>query len=319
MDFSANRPTNIPPGTLGLGSFDLTKPVNVVPTNAETCEALRAAMDGLCGALAFEDNFAMMIDNLIELETHLFRWSLLIMMRPSTISETFGLKRDANRLFGNLLSSCKQYIDHSHSNLPAYFRDDVITTKSIFNAEHSQSLSYRVMEGVRNCVQHTDIGVHQVAMGGTQVRRDDELGLQYHVSLWLDPERLAQAKFHPPHVLKELRDLEALPDLKKITREYVAGLSNAHDRLRLAITPSIADWKASIQDAFCAHRSAFPDDDDGNLVVFRQEGDGSQTRLVEVYRQPIVRLMEMQNLNRTKLNLGKAFVSTAAAPPRSRS
>lgn len=140
-------------GELGLGPWHLATKA-AIPIDQARRAALQQAEDGILAMLGFEDRYAMVIDNLMDLERHLFNWSLIDMLRPMQgFDDLFDHKRDANRFLGNLLSACRQYIDQTHHHIGPYLVGTALTTKSAFSEQYDAHLSYRVMEAPRDSVR----------------------------------------------------------------------------------------------------------------------------------------------------------------------
>jgi hypothetical protein len=153
-------------------------------------------------------------------------------------------------------------------------------------------------------------------MGGAWVDGPDQRGRRYVISTSLDLDHLANKKFDKT-ILAELRALPLVPDLKFLTREYITSIGRVHDQLRIVLKPVIDDWRAHFETTIALVRSSIAEDT-RFLAVFRQEADGTRTKLLDVFDEPLKRLADMQQLNKTKLNLGPAFASSEALPPHRR-
>lgn len=296
--------------SLKLGPWHLATSAAIAIDQARL-SALQAAEDGILAMLSFEDRYAMIIDNLMDLERHLFNWSLIDMLRPMQgFDELFDHKRDANRFLGNLLSACRQYIDQTHHHIGPYLVGTALTTQSAFSEQYDAHLSYRVMEALRNYVQHEDLGVHTVSIGGSWI--ENRTLRRYTVSMALDLDHLSKATRFKKSVFDELKEPSALPDLKQIIREYVSGLSTAHKKISDTLKPQVVTWVADTQRAFADVEAAHPDEKINGLAVFSEDETGFRTPLLEISREPSARLARLQRSNKTTLNLGPAFASAEA-------
>lgn len=308
--------TTIEPGQLGLGPWHLgTKAA--IPVTQARLNALTKAMDGIRIVLAFEDRFAMVIDNLMDLERHLFNWALHDMLRPfEGMDDLFTHKRDANRLLGNLLSSCRQYIDQTHHQLKAPLKGLAVTSKAALSEQYDAILGYRVMEALRNYVQHEDLGVHTVSVDGAWIDTPGKHQRRYVVSIGLDLDHLSKATKFKAATLAELQALPVVPDLKQMIREYVSGLSTAHKKMRDALAVKVKAWSDELDAAFADVQAALPSEKLHSLMVFKQNDDGQREPLLDVFLNPRDRLRTLQRLNQTTLNLGPAYASSEALTPK---
>ncbi|MGH6950881.1 MAG: hypothetical protein ACREH4_08415, partial [Vitreimonas sp.] len=204
VSFAVN-PNPIEPGQLGLGPWHLATQA-AIPIEPHSRDVLAAADEGIIAMLGFEDRYAMVIDNLMDLERHLFNWSLLDMLRPMAgFADLFTHKRDANRLFGNLLSAARQYIDQTHHHLKAYFAVTALTSQAALSEQYDAHLAFRIMEALRNYVQHEDLGVHTVSIGGSWLDADGKKVRRYTVSIGIDLEHLSNATKFKASTLAEMK------------------------------------------------------------------------------------------------------------------
>lgn len=304
---------------LGLGPWHLAT-LAAIPIDQTRRVALEKADEGILVMLGFEDRYAMVIDNLMDLERHLFDWSLIDMLRPMAgFDELFDHKRDANRFLGNLLSACRQYIDQTHHRVGPYLATTGLTTQSALSEQYDAHLSFRVMEALRNYVQHEDLGVHTVSIGGSWIESSGSKVRRYVVSIGIDLDHLSKATKFKAKVLAELKALPAVPDLKQIIREYISALATAHKKMRDALKPQVQGWLSAIEAAFTDVQKAYPDEKLNGLAVFEQQADGTRLQLLDISREPAARLHRLQRTNQTTLNLGPAYASTEALAPKKKS
>lgn len=303
-------------GELGLGPWHLATNAAILINQARRV-ALQQAEDGILAMLGFEDRYAMVIDNLMDLERHLFDWSLIDMLRPMEgFDDLFDHKRDANRFLGNLLSACRQYIDQTHHHVGPYLATTALTSQAALSAQYDAHLSYRIMEALRNYVQHEDLGVHTVSIGGSWIESSGSKVRRYVVSIGIDLDHLSKATKFKGKVLAELKALPAVPDLKQIIREYISAMATAHKKMRDALKPQVQEWLSAIETAFTDVQNVYPDEKLNGLAVFEQQADGTRLQLLDISREPSARLARLQRTNQTTLNLGPAYASTEALVPK---
>jgi hypothetical protein len=299
-------------GKLGLGPWNLSTN-QAISIEADRRDALAVADEGIVAMIHFEDRYAMVIDNLMDMERHLFNWSLLDMLRPMAgFDDLFTHKREANRFFGNLLSAARQYIDQTHHHMKGYFAATELTSQTALSEQYDAHLSFRIMEALRNYVQHEDLGVHTVRVGGGWLDTDGKRVRRYTVSIGIDLDHLSDATKFKASTLAEMKALPAMPDLKEVIRVYVSALGTAHEKMRKALKPQTDMWIAAVEAAFTDVETAYPGKKQHRLAVFEQNEDGSRTKLADLNCETFARLKALQRSNQTTLNLGPAYASTEA-------
>ena len=143
-----------------------------------------------------------------------------------------------DRRLVNLLTSCRLYFDQTEHGISRLFGNpsqqlsDIKTTK---NTLYDSCFGYRVMEAIRNHVQHSGLPVHVI---NYQMRHRDTDGFDY-IEFTIGPESEVSTFAENPKfkvsVLKELLDAGKKIDLRRPVREYVSCIIQLHDKLRETI------------------------------------------------------------------------------------
>jgi len=226
--------------------------------------ALRMATRAQRLFLNFEEKLDLLLANYSELEQELLSLALRnSIQRNLDWSQGSADRLLVNRRLANLLSTTRLYVDHaSHElNVAASAQPLLgnVSPRAYFGREYDVSLGYRVMEALRNHVQHRSIPVASLTY---ESRVDEHSGgslFLFSVSLNLDLEALRQDSDFKKEVLDQLERLpETEVDLVLFVRQHVEGIARAHLAIREAIAPAvaeadkivdaaIADWQASGQ------------------------------------------------------------------------
>jgi len=189
---------------------------------------LTTARRTLRAAVAIEQNFWLLVENYLDYEKELLNLALQGSVRSRFDWQSGQWDNlEVNRRLANLLSSARLYIDHlSHSfaNVAGVDARDEISRQCA--AEYDSRLGYRVLEALRNVMQHTSLGVHGLRY--PHDRQDNELRIR--VVPILDVSRLQETPFKRT-VLDELSDVEKHP-LTPFVREYLEGLGALHEKAR---------------------------------------------------------------------------------------
>lgn len=157
----------------------------------------------------------------------------------------FGLKEIIilNRRLNNFLSSVRLYQDQVSHNLSSL---EEITSKTLLqnfqqkaSALYDSSLSYQLMEFIRNYMQHQGLIVNKLTVIVPFSRKIDDC-LPYFIEIDLNELRSVQ-KFNAKIKLKHELDGQCRwLNLIGIMREYYQHLSELHEELR-DITSAISD------------------------------------------------------------------------------
>ncbi len=116
------------------------------------------------------------------------------------------------------------------------------------------------MEAVRNYVQHRAAPLYSVSYDHRSVEFSDGIKLRFSTKALMRIGDLAQDPKFKKTVLDELREMGNEVDLPFFVRDYVAGLSVVHQKLRDILEPNIANWDIVICNAMDRFRIAFPDE-----------------------------------------------------------
>jgi hypothetical protein len=139
----------------------------------------------------------------------------------------------------NLLSSARAFIDHTKRHvcsIPGCTGAERDAIRHLFDAERERSLSYRVIEALRNYAQHYGLPSQSISFGFRWVgsgQTEEEERLLSYVSPSLLVEYLRSDPKFQKLVLDELeashgKDVPLLP----LVREYVSSLSSINDEVR---------------------------------------------------------------------------------------
>lgn len=281
------------------------------PLTLSQVKSLREAIDGLRTVLSFEDKFYIVMENFLELELCLASTAARHMLRPLLKDEEFGDRlREANRRIVNLLTSFRLYRDQSVHHLgPILSGCDL---RARFEDEQKNLLAFRVIEGLRNHVQHRGLPIHTMTLGSSWADGAPKSGLRYHTRLAINLSQLEDDERFPKSVIAELKALPEVPDLSLLLREYASAIAKIHDHLRKSLARSQADWTALVNAANSGWGSR-EDDVDQGLVVAEVNGDDSRTVLFEIYAGSVSMVEDLQRRNFCMTALERAFFTSEIA------
>jgi hypothetical protein len=171
-------------------------------------QSLKGAKRNIFVLLGVEEKFGMIADNYLEYENDLLKLALDHMAWhsidwPTMHDATFLL----NRRLANLLTISRLYTDQvKHDLSQTYGEGHEVPTRvrKEFSTQYDRLLGYRVMEGLRNFVQHRSLLIaHLEYPAGWEDRKEGQL-LHHRACAHMSIPALREGDALKPTVLREL-------------------------------------------------------------------------------------------------------------------
>ncbi len=226
--------------------------------------AIKTAKSNLLEALFIEEKMDIAIENYLELENELLTSSTRRMVQFDFSYISAQSERNLfSRRIVNLLSTCRGYLDQTRHHISNIYGGDSSVVAE-FNAarkeQYDSRLGYRVMEALRNYVQHRGAPLRGVSYDHRAVEFTDGSKLRYSTKVLMSVQDLSEDRKFSRTVLGELKGMGTEIDLSPFVREYVAGLSVVHQKLRDTLRPNVANWELEIRNAMERFRTEFPNE-----------------------------------------------------------
>jgi hypothetical protein len=237
--------------------------------------SIAGAVDKLLECLDAEEKFDCLLENYRDLERFMTDQAFESMFNNLKDEVAFQVPRNTTaRKLSNFLSSVRLYQEQVGRHAGA-IANNAKPRASICEAMHRQfdsSLSYRILDGLRNYAQHQALPVHGFSIGGTWVqnRTYSEHEFQPVVSV----QELARS---PKFRKKTLNEIINGPDqlkLKPMLRDYVESLSTIHQVFRVTTEPSTVEYLATIESAKARLFAKFPGTKDIGMAVYEADDEG---------------------------------------------
>jgi hypothetical protein len=211
-----------------------------------------------------EQKYDLLIENYIDLENNLLQTATRQMIQNKIDYRYMIEQRLATtRLVGNLLSSCRLYVDHTDHHLSVIsenYPDFRARFKDLRHEKYDENIEYQTLEALRNYSQHRGFPVHTLTFGSSwdegpksePSEKGKNLGdtLSFRVTPYLDVEDLATDKKFKKSVAKQLQSKRATKiDLILFIRRYVGLISEIHQEIRKFYAEEISEAQASISAA----------------------------------------------------------------------
>ena len=223
----------------------------------EEFNRIRDAIAFLIKAHGIEQKIHVLRMNYVELEHAFLSMSIHRMTfarQPSEEEVSAGLATISLR-FINLLTTCRLYIDHIQhdvSRMHGRTSEEFALCRSFFSEEYDARRGYRMMESLRNYVQHQGMPIDGLHLGSSRIEVVPGPSLfEHHCSAWVSYESLRDG-LRPARVFEELAsecDRHGRIDLLPPTRDYVAGLNRVHKRVRDLLRPLLSNAETTFREA----------------------------------------------------------------------
>jgi hypothetical protein len=178
-----------------------------------------------------QETFRAVLENYGELEV-----ALLTIAQEATMFGHIGHSRAMHhrilldRRFANLLSSCRLYLHYARSSF-LFVRDPQGQgrVKAAMSREYECRVGYRVMEALRNYVQHRGFPLSGLTYFDSPLGPVEDMISETYVKPTLAIDRIRADKGVKSEVMTELEKEDG--DLRRWTRDYVEGLRQIHLKL----------------------------------------------------------------------------------------
>ncbi len=265
----------------------------------------------LLETLAVEEKFDLVVENYLELESCLLDVTARNMVLRTPKYHAFQVQRNLfNRRLVNLLSSCRSYIDYAKHNIRVMQPEDQGGAARImlaFSDHYDKSVGYRVMEALRNHVQHRGFPIHAVTYTTGRGRKEDDIW-KFGLSIYAKISYLREDGEFKKSVLKELENLGGRINLKPMIRDYVAALGNVHDMVREMIRPSVEKWDRVISDAILRFKEHSSESSVKGLTAVKRD-QGELKCSVPIFIEITDYRKALQHKNGDLMQLGKRYVT----------
>lgn len=230
-----------------------------IKISEEEFTILRKSRQILSNALAIEEKYEMLISNYLTLEKQMLCLSSELMIRSNLdYREFFEETQAINLCMVNLLTSARLYVDQIRQNVENCMPGESEMQKKVkdcFSFEYDSNEEYRLMEALRNYVQHCGLPVHFISHHLSKQESQAGKFFEYRMDIFSSKSSLMQDhKFKR----KVLDGFEEQIDLKSAVRSYIESLSYIQDFVRTQIKDSVINARNNIESQHKAYRVHYP-------------------------------------------------------------
>lgn len=293
-----------------------------VDISEEEYQQIKLAQANLFEMLFIETKFDVVIENYLELEMSFLEIAAGHMVLQNLNYYRFQNERNSvNRRLVNLLSACRSYLDQTMHHLHNMFSKESEIVKEIEeykNQRYDQCLGYRVMEALRNYVQHRGFPIHKVIFNRKLVELKSGNRMLFALTPCIRPDKLEEDEQFKKSVLKELKASGDEIDIKPLIRDYIASLGGVHEKIRNLLKADVHGWTQTILTAMSRFQERYPKEPsiEGLEAVVRND-DGTYSQRVPLFEDFIEYRQQLENKNSNLATLGKRYVSSEVIEPTS--
>lgn len=285
-----------------------------VEISKERFELLKLTRSYLFEALSIEDKLNLVLENYAEFEQEVFNRAVNNMLFST---DDWSLSIDeihmVNRRIINLLTTCRLYIDQTFHNIHSIYganSDQEKAIKEQTSQEYdSDRPGYRVMEAMRNYVQHRELPVRLLSNNMQRIENGSDVFIKRTVKLGIDINTLNEDKKFKRIVLTELQNLGESVEFTPLMRQYLESIGRIHLKIRGLLSPDLAQWEEIIQHPITQYREAT-----GYIEGLKAVSiDKSKiTETISVFEDVIKRRKMLENKNKYLTHYSFHFISNEA-------
>lgn len=221
---------------------------------SERYAEIRKAKKTCLFALELEEKFALLIDNFAEFEYELLQLAegYLLWGFRGEHAESMQARLCLDRRLANLLTACRLYLDQTDRGISAIFgssSDQLAEVKRFKSDLYDNHWGYRLMEALRNHVQHSGLIVHIISYPQFRSKGNGPDYSEFTICPETQVSTLAENSNFKKSILEELDLRGETIDLRGPVREYLSCFVELHDKLREVIQLRVAEARSFYEQA----------------------------------------------------------------------
>lgn len=212
----------------------------------------------------------------------------------------------------NLFTTGRSYIDHTAHYMSQLFEDKakaIVDIRAIESLKIKKSFGYRVIEKLRNYVQHRGLPIHAISFNFNRIDTDNSFKLLFTITPNLTPRYIEEDERFNREVLSEMKGKGKDIDIRPLVREYIEVLGNIHADLRKTLHIYISQWEETILSAIDHFQKEHTGE--GPIALYLiTEDDGTLVDSTALIKEVIESRKNLENKNQNLINLTKRYVTS---------
>lgn len=289
-----------------------------IEINEDEYERIKAARDNLIELLLLEETLDLVTENFQEYEAELLVIASRNMIFPDTDDVSMSHQRIlVSRRIVNLLSASRMYLDqcaHHLNNIYGENSENAKLAKKETSSQYDSSFGYRLMEALRNYVQHRGFPIHSIMFSGEWLDIDSEAESRLHHSVIprISVTELASDEKFNQTVLKEMLTVQnkEIIDVRPLVREYVEGIGKIHEKIRELTRDDLINWENIINHTIEIFQKEYGANISlAGLVIVTQQENDHQIERKTIFKEIMKRRQVLERKNAIFGNLRKRYAS----------
>jgi len=294
----------------GIRTFGAS-PADIIDLTADEYAQAVSARNALVAMIGVEQKFDLVLENHADYERELLGLALNRSLHLADL-QWQGSQQDiavVSRRLANLLSAGRLYIDQVKHDLSSTFGSVHEVTDAVqhkFSEQYDARLGYRVMEALRNVMQHCILPVHQLGYP-TDVLSGP--GVRFRVVPKVEVARLADVGFKA--VLKELETRGEYVPLTPFAREYVEGLGHVHEALREITALHRDRWDSAVASIQQRGAGRWGGGDKRAFLIFQYDEAGNVIASAQIFTELTEYRRTLERRNSLLTDFASRYISSA--------
>lgn len=285
-----------------------------VEISNEDFDLLRMARTHLFEALSIEEKLNLVLENYAEFEQELFNCSVNNMLFQATDwSSSIDEIHVVNRRIINLLTTGRLYIDQVAHNIRSIYGADSeqekVVKKQTSQEYDSDFPGYRIMEAMRNYVQHRELPIRGLSKNMRRTEKESEVFMKHTIKLSIDINTLGEDKKFKSKILTELQRLGEAVEFTPLFRQYLGSIGKIHLKIRELLSSDLLVWEKQIQYLLSQYQES-TGYIDGLSAIVTDESEITET--ISIFEDVIERRQMLENKNRYLTHYSSHFISSEA-------
>ena len=284
-----------------------------VDISKESFDEAATAKSNLVQYLFMEEKLDYVLGNFYEFEREMLEAALgHVFSFDINWSKGVAQLHAINRRLVNLLAACRLYLDHVVHHIHEIHGESSPLAAAVAakkREEYDRHLPYRVLEAMRNYVQHRGFPVHMVTRHSALVGDGPGAPAKHAVTPWVRVETLARDGKFKTSVLNELMALGDKVDIKPLVREYIESIGRIHGTIREGLQEDADKWEGVLENVVARFREAGGTELVG-LALVGIADSGSWVEHVEVFDDLVRRRVELARKNKHLTHFAGHFVTS---------
>ena len=287
--------------------------------DVEFCR-IETSRDNLFEVLYLEEKIDLVNENFYEFETELLKIATrMIVFHDENLISMSNERSLISRRLANLLSACRLYLDQSIHHINNIYKTDskvLDSIKKVMDIQYNTRVGYRVMQALRNYVQHRGFPIHGVKFSRTTVDRGEDFRLQHRVIPYIKISTLEEDKKFNKTIINELKETQEDDelDVRPLIRDYVEGIGYIHNTVRDLLKSDVKKWERVLDKTIKLYKKEFGKNTPlTGLTIVKNFNNKHWSENKILNRYFIERRQMLEKKNRQFGNLSKCFASNEIA------